>query len=428
MVTELVMIRSYLRLLNTPSVARLLVIALLTRLTTPVLSLALMIVVYEERRSYQVAGLVLTVHALSLAAITPPAGRLADRHGPRRTLTGFLLAHTAAWALLLAALSTPVPAGILVAAAALLGGTSPPAGSVTRAAWPRLVPAESLHTAYALDSATNELMFVAGPVLVAALLLVMPAHLIVALSGTAFLAGVLLLIRLPAVGRSTDPDRTSKPGRWRARLLGPLQHGPTLVVLCAAALATFAFGSIRVATLASATAFGSPAYAGLLMALLSAGTVAGGLAYGARRWPLNGRHTLILLCLADAAILAADAFAPTLAALAVLVAVTGLLSGPRETLQPSLLAAHADHRHRTEVFAWLNTFMWAGYGAGTAVAGHLTTPTDTGAKAFVSAAVAAAVAAAVVTAAYRPGPATPDEKQTHLEPAPAGSTDAGRAG
>jgi hypothetical protein len=106
-------------------------------------------------------------------------------------------------------LSTPVHAGTLVAAAALLGGTTPPAGSVTRATWPRLVPAESLHTAYALDSATNELMFVAGPVLVAALLLVMPEHLIVALSGTAFQAGVLLLIRFPTVGRSSDPDRTS---------------------------------------------------------------------------------------------------------------------------------------------------------------------------------------------------------------------------
>lgn len=396
------MIGLYLRFLEAPGVARLLAIALLTRLTTPVLSLALMIVVYEQQRSYQVAGLVLTAHALSLAAVAPAAGRLADRHGPRRTLSGFLLAHTAAYTLLLVVLSTPVHAGVLVAAAVLLGGTTPPAGSVTRATWPNLVPARNLHTAYAVDSATNELMFVAGPVLVAVLLLVMPAHPIVALAGAAFLGGVLLLIRFPPLAGTGGVEQAGLPRGWRARAFGPLQHGPTLVVLCAAALATFAFGCIRVATLASATAFGSPAFAGLLMALLSAGTIVGGLAYGARRWAMSGRRSLILLCLADAAILVADAFAPTLAILAVLVAATGLLSGPRETLQPSLLMASADSRHRTEVFAWLNTFMWAGYGAGTAVAGQLTGPTDTGATAFLSAAVAALVAVTVVTAGYRP--------------------------
>jgi MFS family permease len=332
----------------------------------------------------------------------PAGGRLADRRGPRRVLGGFLLAHSAAYALLLATLSASNDAALLVAAAALLGGTTPPAGSVIRAAWPRLVPPDALHSAYAVDSATNELMFVAGPALVAALLLVMPALLVVVLAGAALLGGVLLLVTSRVAGQS-DERVDAAPTR-RLGLLGPLTDRPTLVVLCIAAFATFAFGCIRVATLASATRFGVPAAAGILMALLSAGTLAGGLAYGVRRRSLNGRRTLILLCLADAAVLAADALAPTLIMLAILVTATGLVTGPRETLQPALLAEQTPSHHRTEVFAWLNTFMWAGYGAGTATAGHLTAPDDTGGKAFAVAAIASLVAAVLVIIAYRPRP------------------------
>ncbi|WP_433443835.1 hypothetical protein [Nonomuraea sp. CA-141351] len=208
-----------------------------------------------------------------------------------------------------------------------------------RGAWPRLVPAASLPSAYAIDGAINELMFIAGPVLVSALMLVMPAQSVVTGAG----ASVLLVTVLPIASRAVrdaPPPEHSKDGNSQAsrmaRLAGPLTHRPTLVLLIIAAFGTFSFGCLRIATVASATAFGSASSAGLL--------------------------------------------------------------------QSALLAEHAPPHYRTEVFAWLNTFMWTGYGLGTAIAGALTGPGDNGATAFTTAAGVAFLGAALAAVFYRPAP------------------------
>jgi MFS family permease len=394
------MLAPYRQLLTHRGVPQIIAAALLTRLGPPVLSLALLLAVLDQTGSYASAGLVLTSHALALAGFAPVGGRLADRIGPRRVLTGFLAGHALTYGTLLAGLAVQAPTWALITSAALLGATNPPASAIIRGAWPRLVPSTSLTAAYAVDNVTNELMFVIGPVLVSALQLVMSAPLVVAVAGAAVLMGTAFLLGSQPVRRAALPStpRDISPRRL-ARLAGPLTHRPTLVLLIIATFGTFTFGSLRIATVAAATTFGAANAAGLLMGLLSAGTIAGALTYGARAWPMTGRRLLILICIADSVILLADAVAPTLLTLALLIAATGFLIGPRETVQPTLLAQQAPAEHGTEVFAWLNTFMWVGYGLGTAIAGHLTGPADSGAPAFIAAASAALLGAALVAMA-----------------------------
>ncbi|MFF0775593.1 MFS transporter [Nonomuraea wenchangensis] len=384
------MFASYRRLLAQPGVPRLLVSGLIVKLGTPVLSLALLLDAVDRLGSYATAGLVLTGHALALALCAPLGGRLADRYGPRPALTGYLAAHALAYALLLLA-----PPGLMIGAAVLLGATTPPAGSVIRSAWPRLVPADSLPAAYAIDNAVNELTFIAGPLLVPVLTLVVPAHGVVTSAGAAVLLGTALLLASPAV-RQAAP---TPPGRLH--LAGPLTDRRTLLLLTIAALGTFTFGCLRIATVASATAFGSAASAGVLMGLLSVGALLGTLGYGARTWPTTGGRLLVLLSLAEAAVLLGGGWAPGFVTLAVLIGLAGLVTGPRDAVVPALLADHAPARYRTEVFAWLNTFMWAGYGLGTAVAGRLTGLGDTGGAAFAAAAAAAVAGAALAAVAGR---------------------------
>ncbi|MFG6191349.1 MFS transporter [Nonomuraea sp. JJY05] len=394
------MFAPYRRLLTHPGVPRLLVSGLLVKLGTPVLSLALLLAAVDRLGSYAVAGLVLTGHALALALCAPLGGRVADRYGPRRALTCYLAAHALAYALLL--LARP---DLMIGAAVLLGATTPPAGSVIRTAWPRLVPTASLSAAYAVDNAVNELMFIVGPLLVPILILAVPAHGVVVAAGAAVLLGTALLLASSAV-RQAAP---APPGRLR--LAGPLTHRRTLLLLAIAAFGTFTFGCLRIATVASATTSGSASSAGVLMGLLSAGALLGTLGYGARAWPVTGGRLLVLLSLAEAAILLGGGWAPGFATLAVLIFLAGLVTGPRDAVVPTLLAEHAPARYRTEVFAWLNTFMWAGYGLGTAVAGQLTGPSDTGGAAFVAAAAAAVAGAILAAVANRiaspvPTPAT----------------------
>lgn len=386
----------YRRLLATRGVPKLVAVALLTRLGTPVLSLALLLVVVESVGSYAAGGLVLTGHALALALCAPLGGRLADRLGPRRVLAAYLAAHAATYVLLLLALSSRAPAAAVIGVAVLLGASTPPLTPVIRSAWPRLVPEEMLHTAYALDSASNELMFIVGPLLVSALLLVMPGQAVVLMAGAAVLLGTALLLASRSV-------RANAPTPVRRAATGPLSHRPTLVLLVIAAFGTFGFGCLRIATVASATAFGSTASAGVLMGLLSAGALAGTLAFGARPWPVAARTLLVAFCLVDAASMLASAAAPGILTLGALVLVTGLLTGPRDALVPAMLGEGAPPEYRTEVFSWLNTFMWAGYGLGAAVAGRLTGPADSGALAFAAAACVAVLGALLALRYVRPG-------------------------
>ncbi|MER6514815.1 MFS transporter [Nonomuraea sp. NPDC001636] len=390
------MLTPYRRLLAQPGVPHLLVTGFIVKLGTPVLSLALLLAAVDRLGSYAAAGLVLTGHALALALCAPLGGRIADRYGPRPALTGYLTAHAVAYGLLLLA-----PPALMIGAAVLLGATTPPAGSVVRGAWPRLVPAASLPAAYAVDNAVNELTFIAGPLLVPVLTLAVPARGVVAAAGAAVLLGTALLLVSSAVRRAAP----SPPSRFR--LAGPLTHRPTVLLLAIAAFGTFTFGCLRIATVASATTFGSAAAAGVLMGLLSAGALLGTLGYGARSRPVTGRRVLVLLSLAEAAVLLGGGWASGFVTLAVLVTLIGLVTGPRDAVVPALLADHAPAEYRTEVFAWLNTFMWAGYGLGTAVAGQLTGPHDTGALAFIAAAAAAvagAILAAVATRTASPLP------------------------
>lgn len=98
----------------------------------------------------------------------------------------------------------------------------------------------------------------------------------------------------------------------------------------------------------------------------------------------------------------AAAFMPAFLPLALLITLVGALTGPRDNLQPVLLAENAPAEHRTEVFAWLNTFMWTGYGMGTAVAGHLTAPGTDGHASFIAASAIALLGAAVAAGLHRP--------------------------
>jgi MFS family permease len=388
------MFASYFRLVGRPGVPHILVATLLTRLSTPVLSLALMLAIVERTGSYGVASLALAGHALSLALLAPVAGRLADQHRPRTVLVGFLGVHAMAQLAAVAAVAVAAPGPVVLVAVVLLGASTPPATAVARAAWPRLVPTESLPTAYAVDNATNELMFIVGPVVFSVLLVVLPAQVIMAVAGAAFVAGTVLLALAPPVRDKAPDERQARPsGR-----LGPLAHRPVLIVLIVAMTATVAFGCLRVGTLAAATAAGSPGWAGILMSLLSVGALAGGLLYGARRWPGSGRRLLIVLSFADAAILVTGAVPAGLQVLAGAVVLMGLLQGARDTLLTSLLADQAPATQRTEAFALLNTFMWLGYGVGTAVAGQLTGPTDGGGPAFLLAAAAALLGALLIAA------------------------------
>jgi len=221
-------------------VHRLLGLALIARLPQGMGPLAVLLLV--EARTGSVAGAAVASGGWGLGAAlgTVSWSRLADRRGPFLAL----FAPQAVQLLALAGLVLLADSVVAAVALALLAGLGvPPASSVVRASWPRVLPDEAaVRGAYAVDASTQELIFILGPVLVTAVAVADPALALV-LCGVLGATGVALLVPNlpgpdPAAGRGAGPRRA---------LLGPL--GPTLALTGVLALG---LGMIDVAAPVSA--------------------------------------------------------------------------------------------------------------------------------------------------------------------------------
>lgn len=361
---------AYRELLATPGVWRLTLAVLLARLAVSMLSLALLVAA-TQLHGYANAGLLMLAYALTNAAVGPVRGRLADRYSPRRVMVALLAVHVVAFAALLLAFAAEVPMSLLVPAGVLFGLSVPPTGPVVRGLWPTVVPAERLATAYAFDSGLNTATFVAGPMVAGGLLLVLPVHLVIGVTGVLKVTGDLLVTVSPIVRGAVRATAQAAAGR-SARVFGPLVHGRVRLLLALILLDTFTFGCMEVAAVASASGQGS---AGLLTSAFALGGAISGIGYGARVWPGSPRAQLILLGAIGTVVLAAGSVSAELVAGMVLVGVVfvlfGLANGPVETVKQVLIGEVSPEHQRIEVFSWVFSIMWLGFGLGTVVAGQL---------------------------------------------------------
>jgi predicted MFS family arabinose efflux permease len=212
-------------------------------------------------------------------------------------------------------------------------------------------------------------------------------------AGALKIAGDLLLTTAPILRRVRDGNSRGNGARhW----LGPLSDARVRLLLVVAALDTFMYGCLQVGAVART---GGDGLSGLLLSTLAAGEVLGGLVYGARRWPGVPRRQLFALHTGAVLVLLVASWPVTIPVLGILYAVAGLVSGGRDVLNQIVIAATAVQDYRTEAFALLGTFMWLGYGVGTAAAGQL--EQHAGTSAIYLAAAVAGLAAAVALLGFR---------------------------
>jgi hypothetical protein len=234
-----------------------------------------------------------------------------------------------------------------------------------RSLWGMLVDDDELrHTAYALISIVFEVSVIGAPALVAGIVaLTSPAVAVLVAAGACALAAVAFSL-------------TGASRRWRGEphevgWLGPLEsRGMRLVVAVLSAFGA-AVGLIQVALPAFMADHGSAASAGFLFAALSAGSLSGGLIYGARSWPgeLPARLAAMMAGLALGWSALALAQAPL--ALAALLAVAGVLLAPTTVVGSALLDHVAPRGTATEAFGVMVMGLVAGTALGNAVGGQL---------------------------------------------------------
>jgi hypothetical protein len=252
----------------------------------------------------------------------------------------------------------------VIAASAAAGASTPLVSGTVRALWSRVDPAVR-PTAYALDATATELVFVAGPTTVAALAVLASPAWAVVVAGALAVCGALGIATSGAM-RAWVPAGGPRTGLFTT-VLAP---GMPRVLLSGSAL-MLGFGALEVAVPAFADAAGSPGLSGVLLAVWSLGSVAGGLWFGARvvsvslprqyRWGLLG-VTIGLVPLATV---------ETPWVLGALLFLGGTAIAPTLTVQSSLVGSIAPARATTEAFTWLSTIAFGASAVGAAVGGAL---------------------------------------------------------
>jgi MFS family permease len=356
----------YAQLLERPELRALILASVLGRLPIGICGLAILLLAQQATGSFALGGMASACYVAGLAGVAPLLGRSIDRFGPRPALLASALAFPSALAGVAAAFEAqaPVWAGLALAAAA--GASFPPITACMRTFLKQQLPEEAqLAAAYSLESVLIELIFIAGPMLVA-LLVALASPAVAVLAGAACGgAGTLLFVRARAVAEWRIEPRAA------ASLFGPLAEPRFVRLLAVVLLYSSAFGLVEIATTARAAEAGKPALAGVLLGVMSVGSAVGGLVYGSRTWrlPLARQFPLTLALMGAGVAPLALALPEWLFALWCVFA--GIVMAPALIMQSMLVARTARPEHTAEAFTWSATGLLAGVSAGLTLGGAL---------------------------------------------------------
>ncbi|HEY0938069.1 MAG TPA: MFS transporter [Trebonia sp.] len=197
----------YRAVLRTPGACGAFAASLVGRLCYGTVSLSLILTLTAGGRGYAFAGLVMGLFGGSIVLVSPFRARLVDRHGPRRALPPM----AAGFAAVLAVITfIPVRSGVndtaIAVLAAVAGACAPPLGVVMRALWSTLAGDRRVRqTAYSLDGVVEELLYVAGPVIVGVITVVAVPAAGLLVSAGLMAGGTVLFLRSPALRRWSSP-------------------------------------------------------------------------------------------------------------------------------------------------------------------------------------------------------------------------------
>ncbi|MFJ1766395.1 MFS transporter [Amycolatopsis sp. NPDC088138] len=309
-------------------------------------------------RGYGAAGLVGAGVTLGMAIGAPTVGRAFDKYGLRPVVAVCGIGTTAFW---IAAPHLPFEA--LAAVAVPAGMLSVPAGSLARQVLATLVPDEERRAAYSLDSISIEVTFMVGPAAgIAAITTFSPTWTLSALGvlfgGTAFLIWLVNPPIRDAVEPGVPAEARPPLRSWlTGRLLGTLLVGSgTLFVLVGTELST----------LATLREHGDIGVTGLVIAVMCAASILGGIVHGTVKRSLPQGVLMLLLAL----LVVPVGLAPQPWWLLMLVLIpTNLLCAPTLAATTETVSRLAPARVRGEVMGLMDSFTRMGLAVGSPVVG-----------------------------------------------------------
>ncbi|MFD8478755.1 MFS transporter [Kitasatospora sp. NPDC059673] len=355
----------YAALLRAPYVTRLLVGTLIGRLPAGMTALVIALALREAGTPYSRIGLATAAYAIAAAIGGPVLGRIVDLTGQPRVLLASATLAGGGYALLALAPGSPVAAPL---GAAIAGLCMPPLEPCLRSLWPDVVEEDQLDTAYAFDSASQQVLYVAGPLAVAGLAAAFSPSTALWTAAVLGLLGSLVVATTAPARHWQAPPRAASAG-----LLGPLRSPGLVLLLLGLAGTGWAVGAQNVLFIAYAERHPGalPGGAGTLLALAALAGLLGALGYGAATWKADTATRTWVLALGMALGYLPLLLLPGPLPMAALAFLSGLGLAPLLAAAFVLVAELAPAGTVTEAFAWLITLFATGNAAGYAVSGAL---------------------------------------------------------
>jgi MFS family permease len=331
--------------------------AFFARMPVAMAPIGIVTMLSQLRDEYWLAGAVAATFTFANAIIAPQVSRLVDKWGQARLLIPTTAVAIVAFVLLMMAANPAWPRWTLFVGA-LFAALMPSISAMVRARWSELFrDRPGLNTAFAFESAADELVYIVG------------ATLSVALSVTLFPeAGVLASTLLLALGtaafvvqRSTEPARRdSKHGSSTSAIqLRPVQLITVTMVFVGAIFAT-----AEVTTVALTRELGQPDAASLVIAGYAAGSFVVGVIIGGLKLRA-ALHRQLLVALSVLLVMTLPLLlAGSVAWLAVTIFLSGIAVSPTFITAFGLVEQRVPPAVLTEGVTWVGTGIGIGMALG----------------------------------------------------------------
>ena len=352
----------YVEIFRAPGAKGFAVAGFIARMPMAMAPIGIVAMLSQTHGEFWLAGAVSATYALANALISPQISRIVDRVGQARVLIPATIVTVLAFAALILAANQDWPVWTLFAAA-LAAALMPSFPAMIRARWSELFrDRPELNTAFAFESAADELVYIAGASISVGLAVSLfpEAGL---LASTTFLAGGALAF---IVQRSTEPKpRHSGEGSGHSAI----RQCPVQIVTLALVFVGATFATAEVTAVAITEALGEPGAASLVIGVYAVGSFVVGLIVGA----LNLRLALERQLLIALGVLAVTAwplpFVGNVPMLALAVFASGVAISPTFITAFGLIERRVPAAMLTEGITWVMTGIGIGMALGSFVSG-----------------------------------------------------------
>lgn len=320
------------------------------------LSLAFLLHIEQVTGSYGAAGLVLAATSIGQAIAGPLTSRWMGVWGIRKVLL-LTLVVCAVSVTTIALVPMSVPAYMAVGLVA--GLSTPPVQPAVRTIYPKLVTSQQLTPLFSLDASAQEIIWVLGPVVTTFVSTQVGTVWGIVLAAAIMIVGCLWFISSPEVGRVRIP-------RSRRKLGQVLKRPPVLLATVVGFLLIGACSAVEAGVVAT---FGHDGLeAGIVLAIFSVGSLAGGLALG--HTPIGPYALARRIFIVFAGLAVASLFLNAWW-LSVTLFVAGIGIAPALAVLFAIVSASVKFSDTAEAYGWVGTGQLIGAAMGSAAAGFL---------------------------------------------------------